>query len=188
MLKTISKAWFYGRGLDLLEVPVKMEHDLTLAKKACKLADQWNTARTMKDISKLSFTESDLLDVSSMQIVHCHLLNHPVLQLTYTWLIVAFLEHLKTFPPLPSPMADHLGTVYKFSTSSQAEIRFQCYQVASLTLHQLLLKPLWSRLVFKGSVQSGFLPPKCATMQGIQCQKLNLHEESFCQNCPPWWS
>ena len=64
-LTTINKAWLYGGGLDL---PVKIEYDLTLAKKAYELADRWDAARTTEDISKLNFTESDLQDVSSTQI------------------------------------------------------------------------------------------------------------------------
>ena len=62
--------------------------------------------------------------------VRSHLLNHAVPQLTYIWLLVAFLERLQTSPPLPSLLVDHLGTVYKFSTSPNAEIRFRFYQVA----------------------------------------------------------
>ena len=65
MLMTIDKAWLYGGGLDL---PVKMEYDLTLAKKAYELADRWDAARTTEDISKLNFTQSDLQDVSSTQV------------------------------------------------------------------------------------------------------------------------
>lgn len=65
MLTTINKAWLYGGGLDL---PVKMEYDLTLAKRAYELADRWDAARTIEDISKLNFTELDLQDVSSTQI------------------------------------------------------------------------------------------------------------------------
>ncbi|EDR02480.1 uncharacterized protein LACBIDRAFT_253885 [Laccaria bicolor S238N-H82] len=108
-LNTVDwQAWLYGGGLDL---PVKMEYDLTLAKKAYELADRWDAARTTEDISKLNFTESDLQDVSSTQ-------------------IFAFLERLQTFPPLPSLLVNHLGTVYKFSTSPNAEIRFRFYQVA----------------------------------------------------------
>ncbi|KIK04477.1 hypothetical protein K443DRAFT_675932 [Laccaria amethystina LaAM-08-1] len=108
-LNTVDwQAWLYGGGLDL---PVKMEYDLTLAKKAYELADRWDAARTVEDISKLNFTELDLQDVSSTQ-------------------IFAFLERLQTSPPLPSPLVVHLGTVYKFSTSTNAEIRFRFYQVA----------------------------------------------------------
>jgi hypothetical protein len=65
MLTTLNKAWLYGGGLDL---PVKIEYDLTLAKKAYELADRWDAARTVEDISKLNFTELDLQDVSSTQI------------------------------------------------------------------------------------------------------------------------
>ena len=46
------------------------------------------------------------------------------------WLLVAFLERLQTSPPLPSLLVNHLGTVYKFSASPNAEIRFRFYQVA----------------------------------------------------------
>ena len=65
MLMTINKAWPYGGGLDL---PVKMEYDLTLAKKAYKVGNQWDAASTAEDILKLNFTQLDLQDVSSTQI------------------------------------------------------------------------------------------------------------------------
>ena len=57
-------AWLYGEGVDL---PVKMDYDLTLAETAYKLAERWDAARTT-DISKLDFKESDLKDFNSNQI------------------------------------------------------------------------------------------------------------------------
>ena len=60
-------AWFYGEGVEL---PVKMDYDLTLAETAYKLAARWDTARET-DISKLDFNESDLKDFNSNQIGLC---------------------------------------------------------------------------------------------------------------------
>ena len=57
-------AWLYGEGVEL---PVKMDYDLTLAETAYKLAARWDTARET-DISRLDFNESDLKDFNSNQI------------------------------------------------------------------------------------------------------------------------
>ena len=127
MLMTINKAWLYGRGLDL---PVKMEYDLTLAKKAYELAGQWYAARTTDEISKLNFTESDLQDILSTQIC---MLSSPQSCCTAINICMAcscIPRTSSTSPPLPSLLVDHLSTVYKFFTSPNTEIRFHFYQVA----------------------------------------------------------
>jgi leukotriene-A4 hydrolase len=58
-------AWFYGEGVEL---PVKMEYDLTLAETAYKLAERWDAARNATDIPKLDFKKSDLEGFNSNQI------------------------------------------------------------------------------------------------------------------------
>ena len=59
------QAWFYGDGLEL---PVKMEYDLTLAEQAYTLAERWNNSRNTLDVSQLDFKESDLAELDSNQI------------------------------------------------------------------------------------------------------------------------
>jgi leukotriene-A4 hydrolase len=59
------QAWFYGEGLTL---PVEMEYDMTLAKKAYDLAKRWDASRSISEISKLGFKESDLHAFNSNQI------------------------------------------------------------------------------------------------------------------------
>lgn len=44
--------------------------------------------------------------------------------------LVAFLEKLGTFPPLPSSLVSHLGSLYRLSSTSNAEIRLRFYTVA----------------------------------------------------------
>ncbi|KIM39154.1 hypothetical protein M413DRAFT_447486 [Hebeloma cylindrosporum] len=100
-------AWLYGEGVEL---PVKMDYDLTLAETAYKLAERWDAAREI-DIPNLDFNESDLKDFNSNQ-------------------IVVFLEKLESYFPLPSDLILHLGTIYKLSTTPNAEIRLRFYQVA----------------------------------------------------------
>jgi hypothetical protein len=41
---------------------------------------------------------------------------------------------------------------------------------------------MWSGCPWMSSLTHA--SPESADVSGIQCQKLNLHEESFCQNCP----
>jgi len=43
---------------------------------------------------------------------------------------VVFLERLQSFPPLPSHLVIHLGDVYKFRNTFNAELRFRFYGVA----------------------------------------------------------
>jgi leukotriene-A4 hydrolase len=45
---------------------------------------------------------------------------------------VAFLERLQSYPQLPLEHITLLGTLYNFSTTSNAEIRFRFYQIAIL--------------------------------------------------------
>jgi leukotriene-A4 hydrolase len=59
------QAWFYGEGLEL---PIKMEYDLTLAEQAYALAERWNDSRDILDITQLDFKESDLRGFDSNQI------------------------------------------------------------------------------------------------------------------------
>ena len=54
----------YGEGLEL---PVKMEYDLTLAEQSYTLAGRWNSARDIFDLSQLDFKEADLNDFDSNQ-------------------------------------------------------------------------------------------------------------------------
>ncbi|KDR68677.1 hypothetical protein GALMADRAFT_231006 [Galerina marginata CBS 339.88] len=99
-------AWFYGEGTEL---PVKMEYDITLAEAAYKLAERWDAARKA-DVSQLDFKETDLKDFNSNQ-------------------IVAFLEKLQSYPPLPSELLLHLGSLYHFDSTPNAEIRLRFYEV-----------------------------------------------------------
>ncbi|KAF8202833.1 hypothetical protein BJ912DRAFT_1018714 [Pholiota molesta] len=101
-------AWFYGEGVEL---PVKMEYDLTLAETAYKLAERWDAARNATDIPKLDFKKSDLEGFNSNQ-------------------IVVFLERLQSYPPLPSDLILYLGSLYNLSTTPNAEIRLRFYEVA----------------------------------------------------------
>jgi len=87
-----------------------MEYDLTLSQKAYQLAEKWDCARGT-ETSKLDFTESDLKEFSSSQ-------------------TMVFLERLQSFPPLPSHLIIHLGDVYKFKNTFNAELRFRFYGVA----------------------------------------------------------
>lgn len=100
-------AWFYGEGLDL---PVEMIYDLTLAEKAYALAARWDGART-KDISQLDFKATDLNEFDANQ-------------------IFVFLERLQSFPSLPSQLISYLGSLYKLSSTLNAEIRYRFYDIA----------------------------------------------------------
>jgi len=99
-------AWFYGEGLEL---PVKMEYDTTLAQQAFALAERWDASRSSEEFSQ--FKETDLADFNSNQ-------------------KMVFLERLQSYAPLPASHVSHLGKIYHFSSSSNAEIRFRFYVVA----------------------------------------------------------
>lgn len=57
------QAWFHGEGLEL---PVKMEYDSSLAESAYKLAERWDSSRSV-EVTQLQFTENDLEHFSSTQ-------------------------------------------------------------------------------------------------------------------------
>jgi len=101
-------AWFHGEGLEL---PVKMEYDLTLAEQAYALAKRWDESRDTLDLSQLNFNATDLKDFDSNQ-------------------IIVFLERLQSYQVLPSPHISHLGNLYRLSSTSNAEIRTRFYGVA----------------------------------------------------------
>lgn len=100
-------AWFFGEGTEL---PVKMEYDLTLSEAAYSLAARWDAARGTTDVSQLGFSPKDLDNFNSNQ-------------------IIVFLERLQSYAPLPSALAMHLGSVYGFAGTQNAEIRLRYYEV-----------------------------------------------------------
>ncbi|KAJ4485336.1 peptidase family M1-domain-containing protein [Lentinula aciculospora] len=100
-------AWFYGEGLEL---PVKMEYDSSLAESAYRLAEHWDSSRSL-EILKLAFQEDDMNGFSSTQ-------------------KVVFLERLQSYKPLPSSHIEHLASLYKVSSTHNAEIRLRFYQFA----------------------------------------------------------
>ncbi|TFY77753.1 hypothetical protein EWM64_g6259 [Hericium alpestre] len=102
------KAWLYGDGVEL---PVKMEYDMSLATPPYNLAQRWDASRSMSEAEKLPFAESDVQDFNANQ-------------------KVVFLERLSSFVPLPSSHISHLGSLYRVSTSTNAEIRMRFYDIA----------------------------------------------------------
>lgn len=107
-----------------------MEYDTTLAAEAFSLAEKWDTSRSEADISKLSFHASDLASFNANQKS-----KHPstsfALPLTCRTPVV-FLERLQSYPALPSPHITHLGELYGFLTTPNAELRWRFYEVALL--------------------------------------------------------
>ncbi|KAG6829304.1 hypothetical protein H0H87_011970, partial [Tephrocybe sp. NHM501043] len=101
-------AWFYGQGQKL---PVEIEYDTTLVKAVYALASQWDRARSTLDVTHLKFEGSDLKDFDSNQ-------------------TIAFIERLQSYSPLPLTHIRHLGALYKFATTPNAEIRFRFYELA----------------------------------------------------------
>ncbi|KAG6919450.1 hypothetical protein DXG01_005709 [Tephrocybe rancida] len=101
-------AWFYGEGQNL---PVELQYDTSLVEAVYALALQWDASRSTSAITQLKFGESDLKDFDSNQ-------------------IIAFIERLQTYSPLPLTHVQHLGTLYKFTTTTNAEIRFRFYELA----------------------------------------------------------
>ena len=59
------QAWLYGEGIEL---PVKMEYDISLAEQAYKLAERWDASRNISDVSQLDFKGKDLDGFNSNQI------------------------------------------------------------------------------------------------------------------------
>ena len=55
---------------------------------------------------------------------------------------MVLLELLQSYLPLPSDHISHLGEIYKFATSSNAEIRFRFYCFALLDPSSLIAKEL----------------------------------------------
>ncbi|KAL0950506.1 hypothetical protein HGRIS_007315 [Hohenbuehelia grisea] len=103
-------AWFYGEGLEL---PVKMEYDISLAEEAYKLAERWDASRSQSDITKLGFKNSDLKSFNSNQ-------------------IIVFLERLPSYKPLPSSHLTHLASLYGLASTPNAEIRLRFYELVLL--------------------------------------------------------
>ncbi|KAG6885025.1 hypothetical protein C0993_006441 [Termitomyces sp. T159_Od127] len=101
-------AWLYGQSQHL---PVELEYDTSLAKEVYSLASDWDAARATSDITQLKFKESDLDKFDSNQ-------------------IISFLERLQSYPPLPLSHVRHLGMLYKFAATSNAEVRFRFYELA----------------------------------------------------------
>ncbi|KAF8899673.1 peptidase family M1-domain-containing protein [Mucidula mucida] len=100
-------AWFHGEGLSL---PVDMKYDTSLADKAYELAEKWDAARD-SEVADLRFTAHDVDSFSSLQ-------------------KNVFLEKLLTLPPLPGSHIIHLGGLYGFARTLNAETRSRFYKVA----------------------------------------------------------
>ncbi|KAG8893506.1 hypothetical protein FRC01_013548 [Tulasnella sp. 417] len=100
------EAWLHGEGLDL---PAVVEYDTTLAQKAYDLVKAWSDSRSTPP-SDLKFSESDLKEFSSNQ-------------------IVVFLETLQSLsPPLPDSHLRYMSETYSsFNTTGNAEIRSRWY-------------------------------------------------------------
>lgn len=64
MLTLSMQAWLHGEGLEL---PVKMEYDLSLAETAYALAKRWDSSRGTT-ISQLDFNAKDLENFDTNQI------------------------------------------------------------------------------------------------------------------------
>ncbi|KAK7041806.1 Leucyl aminopeptidase yscIV [Paramarasmius palmivorus] len=116
-------AWFYGEGTEL---PVKMEYDTSLAKSAYDLAERWVESASI-DVSKLNFTEKDLDGFNSNQKGE-RFRGTPKTSLL-TSIPVVFLERLQGLKPLPSSHLFHLASLYKLSSTPNAEIRLRFYQL-----------------------------------------------------------
>ncbi|KAF8132825.1 peptidase family M1-domain-containing protein [Boletus edulis] len=101
-------AWFYGEGVTL---PVEMEYDLTLVTAAYDLADRWNATRDVDDPDQLDFKPSDIDPLDSNQ-------------------RVVFLKRLETYLALPTKHVLHLDGLYRFSQTTNSEIRMAFYLVA----------------------------------------------------------
>jgi leukotriene-A4 hydrolase len=122
----LSQGWFYGEGIEL---PVKLEYDTTLATKAQALAARWDEFRAI-DVAKLGFSASDLDSFNSNQKSESRSVTCP--SHIADALVVLLLEQLQDYPPFPSAHKSHLGEIYGFSTTGNAEIRFRFYVFALL--------------------------------------------------------
>ena len=63
-------------------------------------------------------------------------------KLCFILFLVAFLEKLQNYHPLPSDLILHLGNTYLLSDSPNAEIRFRYYEVAFLDPSTIAAKQL----------------------------------------------
>ncbi|KAK1231374.1 Leucyl aminopeptidase yscIV [Marasmius sp. AFHP31] len=99
-------AWLYGEGVKL---PVQMDYDTTMAKSAYALAERWEASGT-SEVSQLSFKETDLDGFNTNQ-------------------KIVFLERLQGLKQLPSSHLLHLGSLYKLSSTPNAEVRLRFYQL-----------------------------------------------------------
>ncbi|RDX51566.1 zincin [Lentinus brumalis] len=102
--------WLYGEGLKL---PVEMVYDTALAREAFSLAEKWDASRSEADVSKLDFKESDVASFNANQ-------------------KIVFLEKLQAYAALPPSHIKHLGEVYSFINTPNAELRWRFYEVALL--------------------------------------------------------
>ncbi|KAI0641084.1 peptidase family M1-domain-containing protein [Trametes meyenii] len=102
--------WLYGEGLKL---PVEVIYDTALAREAFALAEKWDASRNEADVSKLSFQESDVTTFNANQ-------------------KIVFLERLQSYAPLPHTHIQHLGALYAFLATPNAELRWRFYEVALL--------------------------------------------------------
>ncbi|TFK89276.1 zincin [Polyporus arcularius HHB13444] len=102
--------WLYGEGLKL---PVEMVYDTALAREAFSLAEKWDASRSEADVSKLDFKESDVTSFNAKQ-------------------KIVFLEKLQSYAALPTSHIKHLGEVYSFLSTPNAELRWRFYEVALL--------------------------------------------------------
>ena len=115
-----------------MELPVKMQYDTSLAEQAYALAAKWDASRNTSDVSQLPFKASDLEGYGSNQIgmppfsPFCP----PRLLTSIIRPVVVFLERLHTYPALPASHITLLGTLYKLSSTTNAEIRLRFYEVA----------------------------------------------------------
>ncbi|KAI0735797.1 peptidase family M1-domain-containing protein [Earliella scabrosa] len=114
--------WLYGEGLKL---PVEMVYDTALAREAFALAEQWDASRSEPDVSKLPFKESDLASFNANQ-------------------KIVFLERLQSYAPLPASHIQHLGALYAFLSTPNAELRWRFYEVALLDPSAPAARTVWA--------------------------------------------
>ncbi|KAH0826355.1 hypothetical protein J3R83DRAFT_5315 [Lanmaoa asiatica] len=119
-------AWFYGEGVRL---PTELEYDTTLVTAANDLADRWDASRDVDDPAELDFKASDLdnLDSNQRGDLLCDSLLFLVALISER--TVVFLERLETYPALPLNHLLHFDALYRFSLSTNSEIRTPFYLV-----------------------------------------------------------
>ncbi|OJA13741.1 hypothetical protein AZE42_01549 [Rhizopogon vesiculosus] len=119
-------AWLHEGGLDL---PVRMEYDLTLVNAAYALADRWYESRLITDPSKLDFRASDLDSLDGNQ----RGARQHRFVISVSWIsevAAVFLERLEDYSePLPAGHLFHFDQLYSFSTTPSTEIRFRFYNI-----------------------------------------------------------